>query len=108
MLDDQQQVKVLMKQMKAALPIPATLTSKLVRSLRAQGRSFRKREILIHRILYSGDEGGILCAITPPGAAKEVVVVSLTHLRVSPKHPLGAEIRVYQQARTAKLARQRR
>jgi hypothetical protein len=106
MIDDQEQVKVLMQQMEAALPIPATLTSRLVRALRDQGKVFHKREVFIHSIFYSGDEGGISCAITLPGDAKEVVVVSLTHLRVSPKHPLGEAMRAYQQARTTRLARQ--
>lgn len=105
MIDSQQQVEMLMQQMKATLPIPATMTSRLVRSLRAQGKSFRKRAILIHNVFYAGDEGGILCEITPSQDAKEVIVASLTHLRVSLKHPLGTEIRAYQQARTTKLAR---
>lgn len=109
MIDDQKQVKVLMKLMEAALPIPATMTSRLVRNLRDQGKSFGKREVLIHLVMYSGDEGGILCSITAPSPeAKEVVLVSLTHLRISLKHPLGEQIRAYQQARTEKLAQQQR
>ncbi len=107
MIDDQEQVQMLMERMQAALPIPATLTSGLVRGLRDQGKSVGKRRVLVHSIMYSGDEGGILCSITAPSPeAKEVVLVSLTHLRVSLKHPLGAEIRAYQQARIDKLARQ--
>jgi hypothetical protein len=105
MIDDQRQVEVLMALMEVALPIPATMTSRLVRGLRDQGKSFRKRDVLIHHVLYSGDEGGILCNITAPSPeAKEVVMVSLTHLRISPKHPLGEQIRAYQQARSEKLA----
>lgn len=66
-----------------------------------------KRDVLIHTVVYSGDEAGILCSITAPSAeAKEVVLVSLTHLRVSLKHPLGADIRAYQKARIDKLAQQ--
>jgi len=107
MIDDQRQEEALMALMQAALPIPATMTSRLVRGFRDQGKSVGKRDVLIHLVTYSGDEGGILCSITAPSAeAKEVVLVSLTHLRVSLKYPLGEEIRAYQQARVDKLARQ--
>jgi hypothetical protein len=63
---------------------------------------------MIKRTFYSGDEGGILCDITPSPDAKEAWVVSLTHLRVSPRHPVGEEIRAYQQARNIGLAQQGR
>ena len=108
MIDDQKQVKVLMQQMEAALPIPATLTTGLVRTLREKGKPLRKREVFIQQVFYLGDEAGISCDITPPQfqVAKEHIVVSLTRLRISPKHPLGAEIRAYQQARIKKLAAQ--
>jgi hypothetical protein len=106
MIDDQEQVQILMERMQATLPIPATMTSRLLRGLRDQGKSFGKRDVLIHSIMYSGDEGGIMCGITAPSPkAKEVVLVSLTHLRVSLRHPLGADIRAYQQVRIDKLAR---
>jgi len=107
MIDDQEQVQMLLDRMQTALPIPATMTSGLMRGLRDQGKSVGKRDVLIHSVVYSGDEGGILCSITVPSPkAKEVVLVSLTHLRVSLRHPLGAEIRAYQRARIGKLARQ--
>ena len=107
MIDNQEQVHTLVERMQAALPIAATMTSGLVRGLRDQGKSVGKRDVLIHSVMYLGDEGGIMCSITAPSPkAKEVVLVSLTHLRVSLKHPLGAEIRAYQQARVDKLARQ--
>lgn len=96
-----------MERMQSALPIPATMTARLMRGLRDQGKSVGKRDVLIHSIMYSGDEGGILCSVTAPSSkAQEVVLVSLTHLRVSLEHPLGEEIRAYQQARIDKLARQ--
>ena len=107
MIDDQKYVQMLMEQMETALPIPATMTARLVRNLRDRGKSFPKREVFIRSIFYSGDDGGIMCDITPSRDAKEAFVVSLTHLRVSPKHPLGEAIRTYQQARTTKLAQQR-
>ena len=52
-----------------------------------------------------GDEGGICCDMTPAGS-KEVVVCSVTHLRIHPKHPLAGEIRAYQHTRVRRLARE--
>ena len=36
--------------------------------------------------------------------AKEALLVSITHLRIDPRHPLAREIRAYQKERTRKLA----
>ncbi len=108
MIDDKSQVAALMRQMEVALPIPAEMTSRLVHALRDQGMRVRKRSVLIQHIFYHGDEGGISCDITPSREAKEVCIVSLTHLRIPPKHPLAADIRAYQRARREKLMRQGR
>ena len=51
-------------------------------------------------------EAGISCDITPLGMEKSPIICSLTHLRVSPAHPLAKEIRAYQTARTRRLAHQ--
>ena len=52
-----------------------------------------------------GDEGGIGCAV---GILQkgEVVIASLTHIRVKSSHPIGKEIRKYQNDRIEKLALQ--
>jgi len=107
MIDDKAQVDALMRQMEAALPIPAKMTSRLARALRGQGTLARKRSVLIQHIFYHGDAGGISCDITPSRDAKEACIVSLTHLRIPPQHPLAADIRAYQRARNAKLAQQK-
>jgi hypothetical protein len=71
--------------------------------LRSQGAFVPPhRNVQIYGVFYSGDEGGILCAISPTDS-KEPVVISLTHLKVSYRHPLEKEIRVYQKMRTRKL-----
>ena len=54
-------------------------------------------------MIYAGDEGGITCEVTPAGS-REVVLCSVTQMRIHPKHPLGAEIRAYQLTRTRRLA----
>ena len=104
MIDDYDQAKELMRKMEAQLPIPARPTGALVRTMQEQGiNTPRGQELQIKRVFYMGDEGGICCDVTLEGA-KEAVVVSITHLRVSARHPLAQEIREYQQERTRRLA----
>jgi len=61
------------------------------------------REIRISNVFYSGDVGGIVCAIE--GDEKEVLVVSLTHLIIKPEHPLSDKIVAYQKKRIRRLHR---
>jgi hypothetical protein len=104
MIDDYSKATELMERMKTALPIPARPTRQLVGLLRSKGLSFGPNPRLeIKDVYYAGDEGGITCDVTPPGS-KEVVVCSVTHLRIHPRHPLAAEIRAYQETRVRRLA----
>ena len=105
MIDDQRIVSELMTKMEAHLPIPARPTSPLVRLLREKGLKISTDRVLfIRRVFYLGDEGGIMCDVTPTRGAKENFVVSLTHLRIAPSHPLFREIRAYQQERVKRIA----
>ena len=76
-----------------------------MRVLREQGvRAARNQELQIKRVFYLGDGGGIACDVTPSQDAKEATVVSITHLRVDPRHPLAHEIRAYQMKRNRGIA----
>jgi len=57
------------------------------------------RALSVKRVFYAGDEGGIVCAVTPSRAAKQVFTVSLTHVRIAPHHPLLPAVLVYQRER---------
>ena len=106
MIDDIAQATALVDKMNASVPIPARPTRQLVDLLRSKGVSLgADPKLEIKKVFYGGDEGGILCDVTPGGMSKEAVVCSLTHLRVHPKHPLASEIRAYQETRTQRLAR---
>jgi len=105
MIDDYAKASELMRKMEAQLPIPARPTGSFVRSMRDRGTPVaRDQELQIQHVLYLGDEGGIACNVTPSQDATVAVIVSITHLRVSPRHPLAQEIRAYQRERTRKLA----
>ena len=105
MIDDYAQAMELVRKMEAHLPIPARPTGACIRALREQGvKLAHDQELQIKHVLYLSDEGGISCNVTPSKEAKEVVIVSLTHLRVPRQHPLAQEIRAYQRERTRRLA----
>jgi len=95
----------LVRKMEAHLPIPARPTGAFIRAMRERGvKLARDQELQIQDVFYFGDEGGISCNVTPSKDAKEVVIVSLTHLRVRRQHPLVQEIRAYQRERARRIA----
>jgi hypothetical protein len=51
--------------------------------------------VKIEHVFYAGDEGGIVCGLAFPGAGSQVVVISLTHVRIAATHPLADAIRDY-------------
>src|SRR6266852_282114 len=80
-------------------------TREIVRTLRRGGvNASVERALSVKHVFYAGDEGGIVCDVTPRRDAKEVFVVSLTHLRIAPDHPLFAPILGYQRERVRRLA----
>ncbi|HBY98690.1 MAG: hypothetical protein M5U01_08140 [Ardenticatenaceae bacterium] len=104
MIDDPARTKELIGRMEAQVPIPARPTSSLVRVMRDKGAKFSRDRILyIKRIFYGGDEGGILCDVTPSEESTEAYVVSLTHLEIPSRHPLAREIRAYQRERVRRI-----
>ena len=105
MIDDPGKVARLVVQMENQLPIPAFPTKDVVRTLRRRGvHASTDRVLSVKRVFYAGDEAGIVCDVTPSRAAKEVLIVSLTHLRIAPKHPLFTAIVAYQRERVRRLA----
>lgn len=105
MIDNLATVARLIEQLYGHVPLPAFPTKELVRTLRRGGvKTSVDRPLSITRVFYAGDEGGIVCDVTPNQSAKEVFVVSLTHLRIAPKHPLAAPILAYQLERVRRLA----
>jgi hypothetical protein len=105
MIDNPSTVARLVEQMQGHLPIPAFPTKEIVRILRRGGLKVSvDRALSVKRVFYAGDEGGIICDVTPSRGAKQVYVVSLTHLRIAPDHPLFAPILAYQHERVRRIA----
>ena len=104
MIDNPGTVARLLEQMDDQLPIPAFPTKEVVRILRRGGVKVSvDRALSITRVFYAGDEGGICCDVTP-SRANEVFIVSLTHLRLAPHHPLFPAVVAYQRDRVRRLA----
>jgi hypothetical protein len=103
-IDNRDQVKALLAKMQAHTPIPAEIGRAQARDLRAQGGDIPPhRQVRIYQALDGGDEGGILCSISPSGS-KKPLVMSLTYLKIPYHHPLSKQIRAYQKARLSKLS----
>ena len=106
MIDNYKVTMALIKEMEEYLPIPAQPTKKFILAMQKNGIKVKSNQKLqIESVTYLGDEGGIGCCV---GLLKkgEVVVTSLTHIRVKTSHSVGKEIRAYQKKRINALASQ--
>ena len=66
MIDNPRTTARLLEQMQGHLPIPAFPTKEIVRILRRAGVEARvDRALSVKRVFYAGDEGGIVCDVTP-------------------------------------------
>ena len=107
MIDNNFQTMELMEKIETRLPISVFPTKPLIQTMRESGIRLTSQKMLtIEKIRYMGDEGGIMCLLGGTGIQKELFVCSLTHLRISPRHPLFKEIHAYQRERKNKLAQQ--
>jgi hypothetical protein len=101
MLDNPEKTTKLLAALKAAVPFEVELTEQVVEHLRAHGEAVADKKLhTVASLSYAGDEGGIICHMT------EVVVASLTHVRVPCSMPLAAAITDYQKHRVKKLKKQ--
>jgi hypothetical protein len=103
MLDKPQKTAALLAMLEAALPFEAELTSRLAAEL--TDKHFPtgvQRRQTVSKISYAGDEGGIMCCMEPRDA-KNVIVTSITHVRIPPHLPFAAAVADYQKHRIKKL-----
>ena len=104
MIDDQEKAMQLIDKISAELPITAYPGREFMKMMQSSGESAdEKMQLQIEEVMYSGDEGGILCALAPWANSKQAYVVSITHLKFPKEHPLEREIRAYQKQRTLRL-----
>ncbi|CAK0780240.1 conserved hypothetical protein [Gammaproteobacteria bacterium] len=105
MIDNYQETMNLVNAMKNCLPIPAYPTKEIVNFLKQKNVKIKiDQRVEIIDVRYFGDEGGITCVLKFPYEMEEVLVVSLTHLRFMPNHPIAKNIRTYQIQRVRNLS----
>ncbi len=107
-IDNQDEVRELIEKIEEHLPISVEIHRNQARMLHSQGVPLPPHRLVqIYSVLNGGDEGGILCSISPKDS-KKVTLVSLTHLKVNSRHPLFKEIRAYQKKRKKELKKRGR
>ena len=105
-IDDPVETRQLFLEMEESLPIAVRFTEHGIKGLQQQlpDLEITKDKIFtIEKLLYSGDMGGILCNISSADNEKQTII-SITHLKVDPSHPLADKVQQYQKKRTLALA----
>ncbi len=104
-IDNYSQVEELMEKMDQCLPIPVKPGKQLLKLIKNnQGITINSDiQLEIQKIIYLGDDGGIMCSLSKIADLEKTYTVSLTHLKIDSNHPLAAEIQSYQHIRNKKL-----
>ena len=108
MIDDPDQVERLLARMRAALPLPARMTPRLLATVRDQDPGTPLAAACsVTEVHHAGDEGGIVCHLARDGGhdGGKLIVTSITHLEFDPRLPFAREIAAYQKHRTKRLRR---
>jgi hypothetical protein len=103
MLDKPEETYQLLAKLNAAVPFDVELPPSLIAHLLAQHTAVSvNRRHSVSKVSYLGDEGGIACHIVPE-ESDNVLVVSLTHVRVHRSLPFSTAVFDYQKHRVKKL-----
>ncbi len=103
MIDKPGKTQQLLALLEASLPFEADLTSEFLAQLTQKDFSagLQRRQI-VTGLTYMGDAGGIMCHLQPENE-QNVIVASITHVRVPARLPFAAEVVDYQKHRVKKL-----
>jgi hypothetical protein len=108
MIDNQDQVERLLRNLIEELPLSAHATPSLMTDL--QGRSSAAKITLdckVTDVFYTGDEGGVMCHVIFDEEEKEqMFLVSITHLAFDRRLSIAREIAAYQKHRIKRLRRE--
>lgn len=108
-IDNYEQAIALTNKLEARLPIKVRAGKPFLKTLRERGETVTpEQEFTVDFVKYSGDMGGIMCALASDSEQKERYVISITHLKIDPNHPLAQEVEAYQHHRNRMLMLQDR
>ncbi|HAG83115.1 MAG TPA: hypothetical protein DCL61_18615 [Cyanobacteria bacterium UBA12227] len=103
-IDNYAEAIALTEKLEATLPFKVRAGKPLLKTMRERGEIVTPdQEFTVDLVKYSGDIGGINCGLVSDRNNKERYVVSITHLKIDPNHPLAAEVKAYQQRRIRML-----
>ncbi len=108
MIDHPDLTADLLAKLRAALPVPATITPQLAATLRKQSpQAVIPSACRVVWVSHAGDEGGIVCRFSTADGGQDdaIFIASITHLAFDSRHPLARDIALYQKRRTKKLRR---
>lgn len=110
-MNEEEYVLDLIERLKPYLPMTVHPGKALIASYRSGSEDqpavkYKKdHKLKVTAIHYLGDEGGLSFAYESPVKGDGyVMVTSITHLKIDPKHPFYKELRAYQLARISMLA----
>jgi hypothetical protein len=101
-IDDPTEARELLRDLEANLPIAVRFNEYGLLNIQEQGSRLEDPHGIfqVERIFYMGDIAGLLCGIEHEvDSEKELMMTSITHLKVDPTHPLAKRIQQYQKKR---------
>ena len=103
-IDDYNSAVSLSHQLDASAPFTVRPGKTLLKMMKEKGTPMTAtRDYVVEKVMYSGDDGGIMCMLQGNSTDKEIVGSSMTHLVIDPEHPLAAAVRSYQRQRSHRL-----
>lgn len=107
-IDNFKAAQDLSDRLEATMPFSVRPTKQLLKTMLDRGNRASLDDVFtVDWVKYSGDIGGINCAFEYSDGG-ERYVVSITHLKIDPQHPLADEVIAYQQRRVRLLKLQER
>jgi hypothetical protein len=106
-IDIQDEVERLLRELTKALPLSAPATPALMANLREQSSTANiTPDGKVTKVIYAGDEGGVICNLAFDEEDKEeVFLVSITHLAFDRRLPVARKIAAYQKHCIKRLRR---
>ena len=103
-IDDYNSAVSLSHQLDASAPFTVRPGKPLLKMMKEKGTPMTAtRDYVVEKVMYSGDDGGIMCMLQGNSTDKEIVGSSMTHLVIDPEHPLAVAVRSYQRQRSHRL-----
>ena len=107
-IDNFEQAQSLSDRLEATVPFSVRPGKQLLKILLDKRKNATSDDVFtVDWVKYSGDVGGISCALKDT-IDNEVYIVSLTHLNINSEHPLAEEVVAYQLRRVQRLKLQDR